>query len=246
MSEVNLTLTESPITLTAVSSVTNTLTVSNNATANLSVASILETPASLDDLSDVETTGVSVSGQMLVWNSTAAYFDFSPVWNDIILQVSNLRPGNTPPVFAAFRNGVYGLRFDANTGDEVHGAFEVVHDYKEGTDMVAHCHWSPTSTDIGNIVFGFEYTHANDSQAFSTTATATNTPVAASGVVNQLTRTNIVTLDGTNYKIGDIIAFRFYRQNGGTDTFTGNAFVHSIGIHYQADTNGSINIASKT
>lgn len=57
--------------------------------------------------------------------------------------------------------------------------------------------------------------------------------------------TNIGIISGATIKIGDIIAFRFYRQNGGTDTFTGNVFVHSVGIHYECDTIGSRNTTTK-
>jgi hypothetical protein len=187
----------------------------------------------VDNFSEFESDGT------LKFNGNAT------VWNDIILQVSNLRPGNTPPSFSVFTGGIYGLRFDAGSADEVHGAFEIPHDYKEGSNMVVHCHWSPTTTNTGNIVFGFEYSWGTDNAVFSAAATPTSTPAAAPGVVNKLTRTNIVALVGTNFKIGDIIAFRFFRQNGGTDTFTGNAFVHSIGIHYEADTVGSRQITSK-
>lgn len=178
-------------------------------------------------------------------DGTLKFNGAATVWNDIIIQTSNLRPGNTPPTFAAFLSGIFGFRFDAGAADEVHGAFELPHNYKEGTNLVVHCHWSPTTTNTGNIVFGFEYSHATDSAVFSNASTPTSTPAAAPGVINQLSRKDIVTITGTGFKIGDIIAFRFFRQNGGTDTFTGNAFVHSIGIHYETDTVGSRAITAK-
>lgn len=179
-------------------------------------------------------------------DGTLKFNGAATVWNDIILQISNLRPGNTPPTFAAFINGIYGFRFDAGVADEVHGAFEIPHDYKQGSNIVVHCHWSPTTTNTGKVVFGFEYAWATDSAAFvAASPIPTNTPATAPGVIHQLTRTDIVTITGTNFKIGDIIAFRFYRQNGGTDTFTGNVFVHSIGLHYETDTVGSRQITTK-
>lgn len=169
----------------------------------------------------------------------------SVVWDDIIITASNLRSGNTPPTFLAFMNGIYGFRFDAGVADELHGAFEIPHDYKQGSDLYLHCHWSPTTTNNGNVVFGSEYTRANIGDIFPPSTPVVGTPTPAGGVANKHYLFNIGILVGTNFKIGDIIAFRFYRQNGGTDTFTGNAFVHSIGIHYQIDTVGSRSITTK-
>lgn len=164
----------------------------------------------------------------------------TPVYRDLYTAVLNLRAGATPPAFAAFQNGVYGYRFDAGVADEVHGAIELQHDYKEGTAIEVHCHWSPTTTNTGSVVFGFEYTVANmGTGTFVTTATLTNTPQASSGTVNKHDYSHIGTISGTGRKIGDIVAFRFYRQNGGTDTFTGNCFVHQVGLHYECDTMGS-------
>jgi len=174
-----------------------------------------------------------------------AYGD-ATTYNDLIMPAGNLRHGNTPPVFAVFLGGIYAPRFDAGVADEVHGSVEFQHNYKEGTDIEVHVHWSPTTTNTGNIVFGFEYTVANmTTGTFGAPTTITNTPFASLGIINRHTYTTIGVISGTGRKIGDVIVFRFYRQKGGTDTFTGNAFVHSIGIHYECDTTGSRSVTGK-
>jgi hypothetical protein len=53
----------------------------------------------------------------------------------------------------------------------------------------------------------------------------------------------IGSIAGTGRKIGDIIAFELSRPS--TDSFTGDAFLHSIGIHYQSDTIGSRQMSVK-
>jgi hypothetical protein len=161
------------------------------------------------------------------------------VWKDLITSASNLRSGGSPPTFAQFLNGVYGYRFDAGTADELHGSFELQHDYKEGTDLDFHVHWSPTTTNNGNVVWGVEYTVQNIAGVFPATTTVTMTPTAAGGVANAHKLHDIAIITGTGLKIGAVIVYRVFRQNGGTDTFTGNAFLHSVGIHYQCDTVGS-------
>lgn len=171
--------------------------------------------------------------------------DTNVLYNDLIMPASNLRPGNTPPVWAASIGGIYGYRFDAGVADELHGSAEIQHDYKEGTDLSFHVHWTPTTTNTGDIVWGVEYSIANVGDAFPAPTTVTSVPVAASGVVGKHAITNIVNIPGTGLKIGAVVRYRLFRQAGGTDTFTGNAFLESVGIHYQCDTVGSLSIASK-
>lgn len=166
-------------------------------------------------------------------------------WKDLILSASNLRPGNSAPTFGAFLGGIYTYRFDAGSAHEVHGAVELQHDYKEGTDLVFHVHWSPSTTNTGNIVWGIEYTVQNPGAVFGATDTQSMTPTPAPGAVAHHALNNVYTISGTGLKIGAIVSFRLFRQNGGTDTFTGNAFLHSVGIHYECDTLGSRTITAK-
>ena len=167
------------------------------------------------------------------------------VWNDIIVQAGNLRPGSSAPGFASFIGGIFAISFNAGQEDEVHGAFEIPHDYKEGTDLVAHIHAAPSSDNTGNLVVGFEFEAQSDGGTYAGTTDTPADPLAMGGTPKKLFRENVATIPGTGRKIGDIIAFRFYRQNGGTDTFTGDLFVLSIGLHYESDTDGSRAITTK-
>jgi hypothetical protein len=108
-----------------------------------------------------------------------------------------------------------------------------------------HIHWSPTTTNTGNIRWGLEYTIANANAAFPTTSTIYVTQ-AGSGVVNQHQLIAFADISGTGRKIGDVIAFRVFRDApNAADTFTGNAFLHQIGIHYICDTAGSRDMTTK-
>ena len=199
-----------------------------------------------------------LDGDVLVWVAARLRFEnaanvpdvlLNPTqWNDIIMPALNLRPGATPPAFTAFQNGVFGFSFINGQSDELHGACELPHGYKEGTDLYVHVHWSPSNVDIGNCVWNFEYTKANAAGLFP----GTNTLVTAggadlgSGVVNSHIFHTIGSISGTVpviVRIGSILAFRIARPAG--DAFTGDAFLHSIGIHYESDTVGSANQTSK-
>ncbi len=159
-------------------------------------------------------------------------------WADLMFSASALKGALDPPTSAIVVGGIYGWRFDAAKAADLQGSFEIQHDYKEGTDIDFHVHWSPTTTNTGNIVWGIEYSIAVLGATFPATTTITKL-IAAPGVVNRHILTDVAKISGTGLKIGTVAIFRVYRQNGGTDTFTGNAFLHSLGVHYQVNTIGS-------
>jgi hypothetical protein len=162
----------------------------------------------------------------------------TPVYDDIIIQASNLRVGTSPPAFVAFQNSIFGSSFVNDNSDIVYGSFEIPHGYKEGTDLEIHLHWSPSSTNTGNCVFNFAYTLAGmGSATFGAEQTKTLTQ-AGSGTINRHQyMTGNTLISGVGVGIGTIIAFALSRPTG--DAFSGDAFVHSIGIHYEIDTMGS-------
>jgi hypothetical protein len=167
----------------------------------------------------------------------------SPVYDDIIIQAFNLRGGISPPTYDTFAGNVYGAKFINGQSDIVYGSFEIPHTYKEGTDLELHLHWSPNSTNTGNCVWTMYYTWAAMGGTFSSEVTKTFTQ-AGSGVINkhQYVSANSV-MSGVGVGIGTIVAFALTRPTG--DAFTGDAFLHSIGVHYQIDSLGSRQMAVK-
>jgi hypothetical protein len=163
------------------------------------------------------------------------------VWNDAFVDGLSLVGGATdPPVFAAFMGTVFGRRFDDAKVSSAHGTLEVPHDYKEGTAIDVHIHWSPTTTNTGNCQWGFEYTIANINGTFGATTTPTPVVQAGSGVIAKHQMLDIAQISGTGRKISDVICFRIFRDgNALPDSFTGNAFLHRIALHYECDTLGS-------
>ena len=169
----------------------------------------------------------------------------TPVYDDIIISASNLHPGSSAPAFVEFVAPVHTMSFvNANT-DMAYGSFEIPHDYKEGSAIEIHLHWAPSSTDTGDCVWKFNGVWAGMEQgAFVALPdgelTATD---AGGGVAKAHQYASFGSIAGTNHKIGDIIAFELKRPAG--DGFTGDAFLLSIGAHYQIDTMGSRSMAAK-
>lgn len=198
-------------------------------------------PRKFGDIDNGNYSGFEDDGT-LVFNGNAT------VYNDIIMPASNLRPGASPPTFSVFKGGIYGLAFSPTILEEVHGAAEMQHNYKEGTDIEVHVHWSPATTNVGDCLWKFEYTKANMATGvFGTTTTLIpTTGITTTGTAYQHQYTSIGVISGTGMKIGDIIVYRVYRDaTSGSDTYTGGAFLHSVGIHYECDTSGSRNITGK-
>lgn len=195
-------------------------------------------------------------GGAVQFGSTTDYTEFetdgtlkmvgnATVWKDKNVGALGLRVGASAPTFAAFVSGVYGYRFDDAATNEVHGTIEIDHDYKEGTALSFHVHWAPTTTNTGNIRWGLEYSIASKDEAYPTSTTIYITQ-AGSGTVNQHQIIAFADISGTGVGITDVIAFRLFRDGtNGADTFTGNAFLLSCGIHYESDTLGSRQITTK-
>lgn len=175
----------------------------------------------------------------LVFNGAAT------VYKDINIGSINLGMGASAPDLVAYNGTSIVMRaFDGNvTTEQLYGSTELQHDYKEGTDIVAHIHWCPTDTGTGNVIWYMDYVILENSVASAVTPISVTVP--ASGVAWKETRADIDTISGAGLKIGAQIAFRLYRVPTGSDTYAGDAMVFTIGFHYQIDTIGSRGITDK-
>lgn len=169
----------------------------------------------------------------------------TPVYDDIIIQAMNLRGGSTPPGYVVFQDSIYASSFKNASTDIVYGSFEIPHSYKEGTDLEIHLHWSPSTINTGRCDFVMKYTFANMAGTFGVEETI-NFQQTGSGVVNKhqyISGDAVVSGSTKSIGIGAIIAFALSRPTG--DGFSGDAFLHSVGCHYQIDTMGSRQMGTK-
>ena len=58
-------------------------------------------------------------------------------------------------------------------------------------------------------------------------------------------RTDFAAITGTDFKIGDQFMFTLTRVAATSDDYAGDALIETAGIHYQIDTIGSRQIATK-
>lgn len=195
------------------------------------------------NIKGVKTNAVEVTDLTVECGAEKTIVLANPVYSDLIISAANLRVGNSPPSFVAFQDSIYATSFINGNTDIVYGSFEIQHDYKEGTALEVHLHWSPSSTNTGNCVWSMKYSKAGMAGTFGAEESLTFTQ-AGSGTVNkhQYVSGNVL-ISGTGLTIGTVILFALSRPSG--DAFTGDAFLHSVGVHYQIDTMGSRTISAK-
>lgn len=169
-------------------------------------------------------------------------------WNDINLPGLALGTGPVAPAIIAI--STTGIRIYAFIGtgvnpDELHGSLETLHDYLEGSDIVAHVHWMPSTNDVGNVKWQLEYIWMSRTGTVSGSTTISVT-TAAGGTAWTAKRSDFPTISGTGRVIGDRFIFRIFRDPAdAADTYTHDAGLLDFGLHYDRDTMGSRGIATK-
>jgi len=164
-------------------------------------------------------------------------------WEDLRVPAQNtkLNPTKSEPAFELWLDGLYAYHFNnVNADDEsIHFSTQLPHSYIPNSDIEAHVHWAPNSTNTGSVVWHLEYSWANIDSAFPASSEIQVTD-AASGVDNQHQVADFATISGVGKGISSMIQSRLTRlTSDGDDTFTGDAVFLEIDFHYQTDGKGS-------
>lgn len=164
------------------------------------------------------------------------------VWDDIRVpaQSARLNPVQTKPDFSTFVGGTQTFQFDPTSDETVHFSVQLPHNYKLGTDLKPHIHWSPNDTNTGSVVWKLEYTLANFEDTFPATS---NLQVAdpADGTALKHQIAPLGTIDGSGIdSLSTMIICALTRvATDGSDTYTNDAALLEIDFHYEIDTLGS-------
>jgi len=170
------------------------------------------------------------------------------LWNDYNIPGLSLRGGAASPDLIALNGAtyIYGYAFDGGSLTEsVSGVVEILHGYKEGTDVLPHIHWQPSTNAAGNVKWFIEYYYVVPNGS-ATTTTTLSVVDAASGEAWSGEVIEFGVIDGTDFVIGTQIHFAIYRDpTDAQDTYTDDAILDQFGIHVQVESNGSINTFTK-
>ena len=165
------------------------------------------------------------------------------VYRDINFAGTTLATGPTPPDIEEFYGGggIYGRAFAGTltTVEQLFGIEEIQHDYKEGTDLEFHVHWTPTTTASGNVKWQIAYNWL-EYNAVGGAPTVISVIQAASGVAWSHQKSNFINISGVGHQIQGQFHFRLFRDpTDSQDTYAADAALLSVGIHYQVDGVGS-------
>jgi hypothetical protein len=174
-------------------------------------------------------------------------FRIDPIqWDDLRVAAKNLaKAGVKDPGFDKFidngagSTGLYSYAFDKATIEELFGAIQIPHKYKEGTNVVPHIHWMPKDTDTGVVRWGIEYvwTNIGDTTANSTIVYAED---AGDGTALKHQLAPFSEIVGTGKTISSMFEFRIFRDaSDGNDTYDNDAILLEFDLHVQYDTLGS-------
>ena len=167
------------------------------------------------------------------------------IWNDIYFPMSSGRIGGAnQPTWAAFQGNIEEYTFGIN--DYIHlPSGEILHSYKEGSDIHLHCHIVTNGSDVADtqVNYEIEYTIGDIGEVMSAAAIITSGNFTIPGGTADRTHLYVAIDDiaGATFLIQAAIKMRFRRivRVGGTADPTLDPFVLMAGIHIEEDTVGS-------
>lgn len=168
-------------------------------------------------------------------------------WEDIRVAGVMTRVGATAPSLSAFgpSGSLKVLFFEEGHHDEVHFEIQMPHSWKQGTKIYPHVHWTPVTTEAGNVVWELEYAWANIAGTFGAPSNMATDATAAGGTawVHHMTRLKSGGndyIDGTGKTASSMLVCRLHRNAGaGSDTLTEAVAFLEFDLHYQVDGLGS-------
>ena len=79
-------------------------------------------------------------------------------WLDLLASITTRTTGAGTPQFNVFNGGPQ-RAYEFAVGDEIYAEIHMPHDWKPGTKVFFHVHWSGSNTSTGNVVWdiGWQY-----------------------------------------------------------------------------------------
>lgn len=166
-------------------------------------------------------------------------------WDDLRFPVAGINPpGAASDPTRDTSDGR--LVFSASATNIVAIQVQMPHHWKQGSSIVPHVHWSPTSTHTGNVLWRLEYKIANINTVFPGSYTTVDKLQAGAGVADTHQLAGFGEIDMTGFTLSCMLLLLLSRIGGdGTDTYTGTAKLNEFDIHYKIDGFGSKNETSK-
>lgn len=174
-------------------------------------------------------------------------------WDDLMIPGTSVKTtGTSPPSLAGGFAGDNTLDlyvFDGvNTLEQVFFTIQLPHNWRQGSTIYPHVHFSPTSTNTGDtnarvVRFGFEYTWANIGGTFGATATLnldSDPFVPNTSQWAHLLEKNAAGIAGTDKTISSMLVCPLFRNPAdAADTYPQDVAFLQFDVHYEIDSLGS-------
>jgi hypothetical protein len=176
-------------------------------------------------------------------------------WDDLRVPITNVKlAGIKDPGFAVFKTngagstGVYTYWFDKDTEEEVFFSCQMPHNWKEGTDIHPHVHWTPKTdgtTSASRVCWGLEYTWSNITGSFGNTSISyANLPISYTGspIADAHYLTELPDISGAGKTFSSMLICRLFRDatsSGSSDSYGYDAGLLEFDFHYEIDSFGS-------
>lgn len=164
------------------------------------------------------------------------------VWDDLRFPAASINPvgSPSPPTLDTADPFSGTLLFSASATNSVAGQAQLSHAWKEGSEIIPHIHWCPTSTGTGNVLWRLQYQISDVNGTFPGSYTILDVLDAGDGVTNKHQIASFSPIVMTGKSLSCVILWKISRIGGdGTDTYASTARFLEFDIHYQIDGNGS-------
>jgi len=175
---------------------------------------------------------------------TNAIYYADTYWDDLRVPFTNTRvtPTKSEPEFEDTGDGLYTYAFedDNDSTESLHFVAQLPHSYKIGTDLECHVHWSPSTTNTGNVVWKMFYKAISIDGTFPAVGSF-RVIDAADGTAMKHQVTELGDIDGSGLGISSIIIGNLtVLGDADEETFTGVVYGWEFDFHYEIDAPGSL------
>ena len=191
-----------------------------------------------------------INGKLYIYiNSTWTTFQldgFMSGWKDLTSDIKSSGVGSNDPTWSLMFDGIYAHKFNNNNMNQCWTTFHIDHDYKLGSPIHLHIHWTTSDAGSGTVRWGFEYTIAKSHQqeAFPKSSIVyveqSCVPTARTHYVAEIT----TGLTSNSFEPDTLILVRVFRDAANLkDTCTSQVFGLTVDCHYQIDRFATVNKA---
>lgn len=165
-------------------------------------------------------------------------------WEDLRSPASQIRLGGANPATSVSYRGGDVISFAKNVNQYVYVDCQMPHSWDEGTDVVAHIHWTiPVSGANGvnaeNVKWDITYSWANINGVFPSATSGSVTVDVRSVSSDTHLLSNWATISGAGKTASSMLIISVKRDTGVDNNYNNAVYLVEFDIHFRQDRFGS-------